>query len=58
MNKFEEYNATNIVPQFTLLKKFNKLCEYLSKNPTVNIFIYDGSYVSGTTNYDVSKIIS
>ena len=56
MNKFEEYNATNIVPQFTLLKKFNKLCEYLSKNPTVNIFIYDGSYVSGTTNYDVSKI--
>lgn len=56
MNKFEKYNATNIVPQFTLLKKFNKLCEYLSKNPTVNVFIYEDSYNSGTRIYDISKI--
>ena len=32
MNNFKDYNASQIVPQMTLIKKFNKLIEWLIKN--------------------------
>lgn len=38
MNKFEEYNASEITPQHTLLKKFQKLLDYLKLNPTYNVY--------------------
>ena len=48
MNKFTEYEASFITPQKTLLSKFNHLLEFLRKNPTINVFEYNGIL---TNNY-------
>ena len=56
MNKFESYNASQIVPQRTLLEKFNKLVEYLSKNPTVNLFFVNVDYTGNI--YNKSDIVN
>lgn len=53
MNKFEQYNSSQIVPQRTLLEKFNKLIGYLVQNPTINIFRCTVDYVETTTAYDI-----
>lgn len=37
MSRFKEYNASQIVPQMTLLEKFNKLIEYLKKYGVNNL---------------------
>lgn len=56
MNKFEQYNSSQIVPQRTLLEKFNKLIGYLSQNPNINVFRLKENYDVRTTTYDITKI--
>ena len=56
MNKFEEFNASVLVKQGTLLKKYEWLIKYLKENPTVNIFIYNGNFVEGTLIYNSSYL--
>lgn len=42
MSKFTDYESSFITPQKTLLSKFNYLLKYLRKNPTINVFEYNG----------------
>ena len=48
MNKFEEYNASVLSKQGTLLKKFEYLIKYLKENPSINIFYCTENYSSTT----------
>lgn len=57
MNKFEEYNASQIVPQRTLLEKFNKIVEYLKKNPTLNLFFVSTQYNWQVDYYGISVVV-
>ena len=54
MNKFEDYDASYITPQRTLLGKFNALIKYLRQNPTINLFYVNEDY-DGTT-YNLSSV--
>lgn len=56
MNKFEEYNSSQIAPQCTLLQKFKRLLDYLKSNPTYNIYKSTASYADGRTIYSISNI--
>ena len=56
MNKFEEYESSQITPQKTLLVKMNKIIEYLRDNPTINIFLYDDKFISEQTIYNIESL--
>lgn len=58
MNKFEEYNASYLTKQGTLLKKYEGLIKFLKENPTCNIFQYNGDYVEGTIIYSSSSLLT
>lgn len=55
-NKFDTYNASQIVPQMTLLQKFNKLIKYLHENVYVNVFPCYVAYTSESTPYNISNL--
>lgn len=46
-NKFIDYNSSQIVPQYTLLRKFDKIIEYLKANPNQKVFYYNGTLAVG-----------
>ena len=54
MSRFDDYNASQIVPQKTLLEKFNKLIKFLKENPSVSLFYVNDDY-SGDT-YDLTDV--
>ena len=56
MNKFDEYNASQIVPQRTLLQKFNKIVEYLKQNPTINLYFAKINYFHISNSTCLEKI--
>ena len=56
MNKFDDYNASQIVPQKTLLEKFNKVIKFLVDNPTYNLFLSSENYIDTGTVYNISLI--
>lgn len=55
-NKFDTYNASQIVPQMTLLQKFNKLIKYLHDNVYVNVFSCYVGYLGSSTPYNISNL--
>lgn len=57
-NKFTDYLSSQITPQDTLLQKFNKVIEYLKQNPPVNLFVTSSEYVTGTTVYNKSFLLT
>ena len=56
MNKFEEYNASVLSKQSTLIKKYECLLKFMQENPTCNIFSYNGNYSDDEENYLLSNI--
>ena len=55
-NKFEDYNASQITPQYTLLKKFYALIKFLKENPTYNVYYSSENYTNDITSYDVANV--
>lgn len=56
-NKFDDYNASYITPQYTLLKKLNKIIEFLHLNPTYNVFAYtEDIRDSLSSSYDTTLV--
>ena len=55
-NKFEDYNSSQITPQYTLLKKFYALIKFLKENPTYNVYYSSENYTNDITSYDVSNV--
>lgn len=56
MNKFEEFNASVLVKQGTLLKKYEWLIKYLKENPTCNIYLSSQDFEEGTLIYSTSNL--
>ena len=54
MNNFEEYNASVLEKQGTLLKKYNYLIKYLKKHPSINVFSIN-QYFSGNL-YNIEDV--
>ena len=57
-NKFTDYNSSQIVPQKTLLEKFNQLIKYMVDNPTVNIYMIKTSYFENKETYRLEDVVN
>ena len=51
------YTPTHLVENEVILEKLNEIIEYLLKNPSYQVFAYNGNYVDGTLTYTISNII-
>ena len=51
------YTPTHLTENEVILEKLNEIIYYLNKNPSYQVFAYNGNYVKGTLTYPISNII-
>ena len=52
------YTPTQLAENKVILEKLNKIIEYLSLNPSYQVYAYDGGFISGTLTYEIANIIN
>ena len=51
------YTPSHLTENEVILEKLNQIIDYLIKNPSYQVFAYNGNYVEGTLIYAISNII-
>ena len=51
------YTPSHLTKNDVILEKLNQIIDYLTKNPSYQVFAYNGNYVEGTLTYAISNII-
>ena len=51
------YTPSHLTENEVILEKLNEIIAYLVKNPSYQVFAYNGNYVDGTLTYTISNII-
>ena len=52
------YTPTQLAENKVILEKLNKIIEYLSLNPSYQVYAYNGGFISGTLTYEIANIIN
>lgn len=52
------YTPTQLAENKVILEKLNKIIEYLSLNPSYQVYAYNGGFISGTLTYGIANIIN
>ena len=52
------YTPTQLAENKVILEKLNKIIEYLSLNPSYQVYAYNGGFISGTLTYEMANIIN
>ena len=51
------YTPSHLTENEVILEKLNQIIDYLIKNPSYQVFAYNGDFVEGTLTYAISNII-
>ena len=51
------YTPSHLTKNEVILEKLNQIIDYLSKNPSYQVFAYNGNFVEGALTYAISNII-
>lgn len=51
------YTPSHLTENEVILEKLNQIIDYLIKNPSYQVFAYNGNFVKGTLTYAISNII-
>ena len=51
------YTPSHLIENEVILEKLNQIIDYLMKNPSYQVFAYNGNFVEGTLTYTISNII-
>ena len=51
------YTPSHLTENEVILEKLNEIIGYLLKNPSYQVFAYNGNFVEGTLTYVISNII-
>ena len=51
------YTPSHLTENEVILEKLNQIIDYLIKNPSYQVYAYNGNYVEGTLTYTISNII-
>lgn len=52
------YTPTQLAENKVILEKLNKIIEYLSLNPSYQVYAYNGGFITGTLTYEIANIIN
>lgn len=50
------YTPSHLTDNEVILEKLNQIIEYLIKNPSYQVYAYNGSFVEGTLTYEIANI--
>lgn len=51
------YTPSHLTENEVILEKLNQIIDYLLKNPSYQVFAYNGGFIEGTLTYTISNII-
>ena len=51
------YTPSHLTENEVILEKLNQIIDYLLKNPSYQVYAYNGDFVEGTLTYTISNII-
>lgn len=51
------YTPSHLTENEVILEKLNQIIDYLLKNPSYQVFAFNGDFVNGTLTYAISNII-
>jgi len=51
------YTPSHLTENEVILEKLNQIIDYLIKNPSYQVYAYNGNFIEGTLTYTISKII-
>lgn len=52
------YTPSHLTENEVILEKLNQIIDYLLKNPSYQVYTYNGSFVEGTLTYEIANIIN
>jgi hypothetical protein len=52
------YTPSHLTENEVILEKLNQIIEYLLKNPSYQVYAYNGGFISGTLTYEIANIIN
>ena len=52
------YTPSHLTENEVILEKLNKIIDYLIKNPSYQVYVYNGGFISGTLTYEITNIIN
>ena len=52
------YTPTQLAENKVILEKLNNIIEYLSLNPSYQVYAYNGGFISGTLTYEIANIVN
>ena len=52
------YTPSHLTENEVILEKLNQIIDYLTKNPSYQVFAYNGGFISGTLTYEIANIIN
>ena len=50
------YTPSHLTENEVILEKLNQIIDYLIKNPSYQVFAYNGNFVEGTLTYAIANI--
>ena len=52
------YTPSHLTENEVILEKLNQITDYLIKNPSYQVYVYNGGFISGTLTYEIANIIN
>ena len=52
------YTLSHLTENEVILEKLNQIIDYLIKNPSYQVYVYNGGFISGTLTYEIANIIN
>ena len=52
------YTPSHLTENEVILEKLNQIIDYLLKNPSYQVYVYNGGFISGTLTYEIANIIN
>ena len=52
------YTPTQLAENKVILEKLNNIIEYLSLNPSYQVYAYNGGFITGTLTYEIANVLN
>ena len=52
------YTPSHLTENEVILEKLNQIIDYLIKNPSYQVYAYNGGFISGTLTYEIANIVN
>ena len=52
------YTPSHLTENEVILEKLNQIIDYLIKNPSYQVFAYNGGFITGTLTYEIANVIN